>query len=186
MIGKGSRVAAQAPISFPSKAEVARLHAIPTPPPSLLTPLSSPLPQIPSPPTHTSPTYAEKPLGYRAAGIRLRATSPIPSPTSPPTHYPLPLPSPPLLPPTSPLFLPSTDCRANILKVVLPHQKRLCLVLDPRFKVKESSYAAARHTRGYRADYGFLGTINVELRRDHVREMGYSRLWVYWHYKCRA
>ncbi|GKF45643.1 hypothetical protein Tco_0135445, partial [Tanacetum coccineum] len=44
-------IRAQAPISFPSEAEVARLLAIPTPPPSPLTPLSSPLPRIPSPPT---------------------------------------------------------------------------------------------------------------------------------------
>ncbi|GJS50898.1 reverse transcriptase domain-containing protein [Tanacetum coccineum] len=39
-------------IPFPSEEEVARLFALPTPPPSPLTPLSSPLPQIPSPPTH--------------------------------------------------------------------------------------------------------------------------------------
>nr|GEU96381.1 hypothetical protein [Tanacetum cinerariifolium] len=58
-------VLSQAPIPLPSEAEVARLLALPTPPPSSLTPLSSPLPQIPSsplpvpsPPT-TSPTYAE-------------------------------------------------------------------------------------------------------------------------------
>ncbi|GKG31311.1 hypothetical protein Tco_0423799, partial [Tanacetum coccineum] len=50
----------------------------PSPPPSLLSPLSSPLPYIPSPPlplpsppTHTSPIYAEAPLGYRTARIRL-------------------------------------------------------------------------------------------------------------------
>ncbi|GKE60999.1 hypothetical protein Tco_1511366 [Tanacetum coccineum] len=34
----------QTPIPFPSEAEVDRLLALPTPPPSLLTPLSSPLP----------------------------------------------------------------------------------------------------------------------------------------------
>ncbi|GJZ58311.1 hypothetical protein Tco_0613805 [Tanacetum coccineum] len=62
--------------TIPSEAEVARLLALPTPPPSLLTPLSSPLPHIPSPPLPlpspptTSPTYAKAPLGYRAAGIR--------------------------------------------------------------------------------------------------------------------
>ncbi|GJT98798.1 reverse transcriptase domain-containing protein [Tanacetum coccineum] len=44
------------PISLPSEAEVARLLALTTPPPSPLTPLSSPLPQIQPPPT--SPTYA--------------------------------------------------------------------------------------------------------------------------------
>ncbi|GKC71295.1 hypothetical protein Tco_1117178 [Tanacetum coccineum] len=62
-------IRAQAPIPFPSKAKVSRLLAIPTPPPSLLTLLSSPLPQIPSPPTHTIPTYAKAPLGFRAAKI---------------------------------------------------------------------------------------------------------------------
>ncbi|GKF05500.1 hypothetical protein Tco_0036168, partial [Tanacetum coccineum] len=63
-----------------------------SPPPSLLSPLSSslleipspPLP-LPSPPTHTRPTYTEAPLGYKAVGIRLRATSPLllPAPSSP-------------------------------------------------------------------------------------------------------
>ncbi|GKF02692.1 hypothetical protein Tco_0029615, partial [Tanacetum coccineum] len=45
-------VQSQTPILFPSEEEVARLFALPTLLPSLLTPLSSPLPQIPSPPTH--------------------------------------------------------------------------------------------------------------------------------------
>ncbi|GKG59041.1 hypothetical protein Tco_0602750, partial [Tanacetum coccineum] len=40
----------QRPIPFPSEAEVERLLALPIPPPSSLTPLSSPLRQIPSPP----------------------------------------------------------------------------------------------------------------------------------------
>ncbi|GKC26335.1 putative reverse transcriptase domain-containing protein [Tanacetum coccineum] len=53
----------------------------------------SPLPQIPSPPlplpsppTHTSPTYADAPLGYKVAVILSRATSPPPIP-SPPCYY---------------------------------------------------------------------------------------------------
>ncbi|GJX18338.1 hypothetical protein Tco_0219170, partial [Tanacetum coccineum] len=64
-------VRSQAPIPFPSKAEVARLLALSTSPPSLLTLLSLPLPQIPSPPLPvpspptTFPTYTEAPLGYR-------------------------------------------------------------------------------------------------------------------------
>ncbi|GKC10308.1 hypothetical protein Tco_1007090 [Tanacetum coccineum] len=43
-------IRAQVPIPFPSKAEVDRLLAIPTPPSSPLSPWLSPLPQIPSPP----------------------------------------------------------------------------------------------------------------------------------------
>ncbi|GKE43981.1 hypothetical protein Tco_1471265, partial [Tanacetum coccineum] len=52
-----------APIPFPFEPEVARLLALPTPPPSPITLLSSPLPQIPSPPLPlpspptTIPTY---------------------------------------------------------------------------------------------------------------------------------
>ncbi|GKD74759.1 hypothetical protein Tco_1333041 [Tanacetum coccineum] len=79
------------PTSFWSDTEVARLLVIPTPPPSPLSPWSSPLPQIPSPPLPVSPpppaspTY---PLGYRAAMIRLRAEAPStsysPLPVSPP------------------------------------------------------------------------------------------------------
>ncbi|GJZ44660.1 putative reverse transcriptase domain-containing protein [Tanacetum coccineum] len=53
-------IRSQAPIPFPSEAE------IPSPP----------LP-VPSPPI-TSPIYTEAPLGYKAAEIRLRAASPLP------------------------------------------------------------------------------------------------------------
>ncbi|GJW99073.1 hypothetical protein Tco_0180881 [Tanacetum coccineum] len=62
----------------------------PSPPLSILTLLSSPLPQISSPPlplpspTHTSPTYSEALLGYRATMIRSRATLTLPL-TAP--HY---------------------------------------------------------------------------------------------------
>ncbi|GJT98197.1 hypothetical protein Tco_1093715 [Tanacetum coccineum] len=67
------------PTPFWSDTEVARLLTICTPPPSPLSSLSSPLPQIPSqllpvsPPLPASPTY---PLGYQAAMIRLRSEAP--------------------------------------------------------------------------------------------------------------
>ncbi|GKD35050.1 hypothetical protein Tco_1250559 [Tanacetum coccineum] len=107
-----------------SDTEVARLVAIPTPPPSPLSPWSSPLPQIPSPPLPilppplATPTY---PLGYRAAMIRLRAEASSTSYSLPPhiilSHTRVDTPllgTPPLLPipvPTSSpsLLLPSAD-----------------------------------------------------------------------------
>ncbi|GKB76505.1 putative reverse transcriptase domain-containing protein [Tanacetum coccineum] len=72
-------IRAPTPMSATAEALITEYASAPTPPsppPSPHSPLSSPLPQIsspplplPSPPT-TSPTYAEAPLGYRAAGIQ--------------------------------------------------------------------------------------------------------------------
>ncbi|GKB01822.1 hypothetical protein Tco_0829866 [Tanacetum coccineum] len=72
----------QAPTPFLSEEVAERVLALPTPPPSPLSPYSSPLPQIPSPPLPIpppiSPTYVEGSLGSRAAGIRRRDTLPSP------------------------------------------------------------------------------------------------------------
>ncbi|GJR44519.1 hypothetical protein Tco_1312622 [Tanacetum coccineum] len=193
------------PTPFWSDTKVARLLAIPTPPPSPLSPWSSPLPQIPSPPlppilsplpispplpvSSLPPASHIRPLGYRAAMIRLRAEAPS-------TYHSLPLPlpiilshtrsyapssgTPPLLPipaPTSspPFLLPSTNHREDKLKVTLPPRKRLGIALGPRYEVRESSSAAAaRPTRGSRADYGFVATMDREIRRDPKRYVGYG------------
>ncbi|GJR21909.1 hypothetical protein Tco_0970436 [Tanacetum coccineum] len=153
----------QTPAPFLSKEDAGRFLAIPTPPPSPLTPVSSPLPQIPSLPLPISPplpisapllpTSPTHPLGYRAAMIRLRAGALS-------TSHSLPLPPPiilshirsdasplgtppsgtlPLLPipaPTSspPLLLPSIDRRADKPEVCLPPQKRLCIAFGPRYE----------------------------------------------------
>ncbi|GKD77052.1 hypothetical protein Tco_1339673, partial [Tanacetum coccineum] len=115
------------------------LLALPTPPPSPLTPLSSPLPQIPSSPLPASPTHL---LGYIAAMIR---TPPLG--TTPLLPIPLPTSSPPLL-------LPSTDHKSDVPEVLLPPRKRLCIAPDPKYKIRESSSApTARPIRGFRADY---------------------------------
>ncbi|GKE37241.1 hypothetical protein Tco_1460646 [Tanacetum coccineum] len=190
------------PIPFWFDTEVARLLAIPTPPPSPLFPWSSPLPQIPSPPLPVSlplplappplpvsPTY---PLGYRAAMIRLRADA-LSTSYSPPPHIilshtradtpPLGTPpsgTPPLLPiplPTSsqPLHLPSADHEADRPEVCLPPRKRLCFDFGPRYEVGESSSApTARPTGGFREDYGFVAMIDREIRRDLERDVGYG------------
>ncbi|GJU31320.1 putative reverse transcriptase domain-containing protein [Tanacetum coccineum] len=167
----------QTPIPFPSMTEIDRFLTISTPPPSPLTSYSSPLPHIPSSlllvssplpmsslPLPASPTH---PLGYRPTMIRLRAEDtairdipllPIPLPTSSP-----------------PLLLPSTDYRADVPEVTLPHRKRLCITLGPRYKVVESSSAStARPIRGFSTDYGFVGTLDTEIRRDLEREIGYG------------
>nr|GEU63201.1 reverse transcriptase domain-containing protein [Tanacetum cinerariifolium] len=153
-------IRSQAPIPFPSEEEVAILLALPTPPPSPLTPLSSPLPQIPSPPT--SLTYAQASLSCRSA--MMRATpSPIPLPSSflpspirpphtraamaqmraaaPPTYHSLlPVGTPSLLP--IPLPAPSTCRRAGILEADMSPRKGLLLTAPiPWYKVRESSAA---------------------------------------------
>ncbi|GJV61607.1 putative reverse transcriptase domain-containing protein [Tanacetum coccineum] len=51
----------------------------------------------------------------------------------------------------------------------------MCIILGPRHEVEESSSApTARPTRGFRADYGFVGTLDAEIRRDPEREIGYG------------
>ncbi|GJR90980.1 zf-CCHC domain-containing protein [Tanacetum coccineum] len=178
----------QPPTPFWSEAEIARLLAIPSPPSSPLSPWSSPLPQIPSPPLPisspvpvsppplpASPTY---PLGYRAAMIWPRAETPstshlLPSSTPPsgtPPLLPIPLPT-----PSPPLLLPSTACRAGVFEVTLPPRKRLCIDLGLRYEVGKSSYApTARPTGGFRADSSFVATLDDEIRRDLERDVSYG------------
>ncbi|GJS52107.1 hypothetical protein Tco_0625469 [Tanacetum coccineum] len=111
--------------------DVERLLALTITPPSPLTPLSSPLPHIPSPPFPASPLASPiRPLGYRAAMIRLRAETPS-------TSHPLPLPT------SLPLL----------------------------YELRESSAAAAtRPIGGRRIDYGFVGTMDTEIRRWRAEE----------------
>ncbi|GKF91036.1 hypothetical protein Tco_0274737, partial [Tanacetum coccineum] len=85
---------------------------------------------------------------------------------------------PPLLPillPTSspPLLLPSIDRRAEVLEAELPPQKRLYIALDPRYEIGESlSTPTARPTGGFRRYYGFVATLDAEIRCDLDREIG--------------
>ncbi|GJZ33948.1 hypothetical protein Tco_0579384 [Tanacetum coccineum] len=92
------------------------------------------------------------------------------SPSGTPSLLPIPLPT-----PSPPLLLPSTVCRAGVFEVTLPPQKGLCITLGLRYEVGESSSApTARPTGGFRADYGFVATLNDEIRRDLERYVGYG------------
>ncbi|GJW43501.1 hypothetical protein Tco_0072300 [Tanacetum coccineum] len=197
-----ARISIPAPVPTPvwSDAKVARLLAISTPPSSPLSPWSSPLPQIPSPPlppipspslpvspplpvsspvpvlSPSPPASPIRPLGYRAAMIRLRAEAAS-------TSHSLPLPPPIILSHTRPaapssgtppLHLLSTDRREDRPEVTLPPQKRLGIALGPAYEVGESSSAAARPARGLRADYGFVANMDREIRRDPERDVGYG------------
>ncbi|GJS71125.1 hypothetical protein Tco_0703966 [Tanacetum coccineum] len=116
-------------ISLPPREEVERLLALTTPPPSPLTPLSSPLPHIPSPPLPASP----------------------------------------------PLQLLSSDHRTDRPEITLPPLKRLGIDLGPRYEIGESSAIAAfRLIGGRRTDYGFVGTMDTEIRRQRAEEVGYG------------
>ncbi|GKC79181.1 hypothetical protein Tco_1129955 [Tanacetum coccineum] len=176
------------------------LLQIPFPP----LPVSSPFPMSPplllASPTHLL-GYRATMIRLRAESPSTSHPLPLPSPivlphtmasmammrsATPSTYILAPLsetpPSgmPPLLPiplPTSspPLLLPYTDYRADVLEVTLPPQKRLCIAPGPRYEVGECSSApTARPTGGFRVDFGFVGTLDVENRRDPDREIGYG------------
>ncbi|GKA87883.1 putative reverse transcriptase domain-containing protein [Tanacetum coccineum] len=171
-----SRISIPAPVPTPvwSDAEI----------PSLSLPLSPPSPVL----SLTPPPSPIRSLGYRAAMIQMRAKAVS-------TSHSLPLPPPFILSPTRldapslgippplpisvltlspPLLLPFASRREDRPEVTLPPWKRLGIALGPGYEVGESSSAAAaRPARGLRADYGFVTTIDREIRHDPKREVGY-------------
>ncbi|GJT06677.1 hypothetical protein Tco_0841139 [Tanacetum coccineum] len=109
------------PMSASMEARIAEHAAALTPP---LPVVSSPVP-LPSPLT-TSPTDTGAPLGYRAAGIRMRAADASP-----------------------PLSLPPTSPRTDIPEAEMPPQKRACLTTPaPGYEIGESSAAGAARQPG--------------------------------------
>ncbi|GJW34600.1 hypothetical protein Tco_0054632 [Tanacetum coccineum] len=73
------------------------------------------------------------------------------------------------------LFIPPlVDHREDIPEAEIPPHKRLCLsTLTSRYEVGEIS-TTSRPTRGHRADYEFIGTLDAETRRQRVVEVGYG------------
>ncbi|GJQ89687.1 hypothetical protein Tco_0000826 [Tanacetum coccineum] len=164
------------PTPFWSDMEVARLLAIPTPPPSPLSPWSSPLPQIhslplppilsplpvspPLPVSSLPPASLIRPLGYRAAMIWLRVEALS-------TSYSLPLPPPIILshtrsdaplsgtPPLLPIPLPTSSPPLHLLST------------DRRVDRLEVPYLLER-------DYVFVATMDREIMWDLERDVGYG------------
>nr|GEU81598.1 hypothetical protein [Tanacetum cinerariifolium] len=101
----------------------------------------------PSPLTSLSPPSA----GERLA--RCIAPATLPSHPLPPSSYPP----------------PPVDRRDGILESEQPPRKRLCLAtLGSRYEVGENS------TRGRGVDYGFVNTVEAEMRHRGTREVGYG------------
>ncbi|GJW16207.1 hypothetical protein Tco_0020340 [Tanacetum coccineum] len=119
-------------------AEDTEIPSPPLPVPSLLLPL-------PSPPTHTSPSYADAPLGYRVARIRLRAASP-------------------------PLLLLSTTHQDDIPEVDMPLRKRARFTAPASgFEVGETLATATARQPGLD-----ITTVDATPRRPMSREDGYG------------
>ncbi|GKA23592.1 hypothetical protein Tco_0709625, partial [Tanacetum coccineum] len=170
-----ARISIPAPVPTPvwSDAEVARLLAISTPPSSPLSPWSSPLPQIPSPSLPLSPPSPAASTSHSLPLPPPFILSPTRSDASS-SRIPPPLP---ILVPTSspPLLLPSASHREDRPEVTLPPRKRLGIALGPGYEVGvSSSAAAARPAVGLRADFGFIATMDREIRCDPEREVGYG------------
>ncbi|GJZ53303.1 hypothetical protein Tco_0608188 [Tanacetum coccineum] len=152
----------QASISLQPEAEVERLLAIPTPPPSPPISLSPPstgehLARCTTPSAHSSPPHVPS-LLLPSSGcptqiqtLRIASTQALVDAVT------TALPSPPLPPLPPSLYIP-------------PHVDHRDII--PEYEVRESS--TARPTGGRGVDYGFVSTLDAEERRRGIREVGYG------------
>ncbi|GJW36060.1 hypothetical protein Tco_0058980, partial [Tanacetum coccineum] len=156
----------QASISLPSEAEVERLLAMPTPPPSPPISLSPPsaeerLARCTTPFAHSSPPHVPSPLLPSSGCPTQIQTLRIDSTQALVDAVTVALQSPPLLP--SLYVPPPADRKGDIPESELPPRKRSCLsTLGPRYEVGESS--TPRPTGGRGIDYGFVSTVDAEAR----------------------
>nr|GEZ75022.1 hypothetical protein [Tanacetum cinerariifolium] len=96
----------------------------------------------------------------------------IPSPSLPASPLILLIPLPAASPP---LQLLSSYRRADIPEVTLPPRKRLSIVHCPGYEAGESSVVAvARPIEGRRTDYGFVDSVEAEIRRQRAEDIGYG------------
>nr|GEU78678.1 hypothetical protein [Tanacetum cinerariifolium] len=122
-------------ISLPPEAEVKRLLAMPTPPPSPLTSLSPPsagecLARCTTPFAHLSPPLVPSRLLPSSGCLTQIHTLRMASTQALIDAFIVVLPSPPLPPLPPPLYIPPhVDCRDDIPKTEMPPRKRSCFLL---------------------------------------------------------
>ncbi|GKB12749.1 hypothetical protein Tco_0846672 [Tanacetum coccineum] len=169
-IGARITVRPQASISLPPEAEVERLLAMTTPSPSPPISLSPPfigerLARCTASPAHSSPPHVPSPLLPLSGCPTQIQTFRISSTQALIDAVTAALPSPPLPPLPSSLYIPPpVDRRDDIPESEQPPRKWLCLsTLGSRYEIGESS--TARSTRDRGVDYGFVSTVEAEVRR---------------------
>nr|GFD35540.1 hypothetical protein [Tanacetum cinerariifolium] len=107
------------------------------------------------------PTWTDSKV-VRLLAISSLPASPLSPWSSPPPHIPFPS-LPPILSPPLPILSPT------------PPPRPIHIALGPRYKVGESSSAAAaRPAGGLRVDYGFVATVDREIVHDPERKVGYG------------
>ncbi|GJY08290.1 hypothetical protein Tco_0375344 [Tanacetum coccineum] len=143
-------------------AEVARLLALSSPP-------SSPLPMDLTSFTSTFSHHYVLVFTPSYSSLPLITTSPLNGPRIYASH---------LFPLTHPSYFSLPDQihhhQAPLPISVLTSSPPLLLPSASRVDGTRSSVVAARPARGLRADYGFVATIDREIRRDPEREVGYG------------
>nr|GEU62499.1 retrovirus-related Pol polyprotein from transposon TNT 1-94 [Tanacetum cinerariifolium] len=132
-----------AAISLLPEAEIERLLAMPTPPPSQLATLSP-------------PSAGERLARLASTQALIEAVTAI-------------LPSPPLPPPLH--MPPFVDHRDDIPETEMPPHNRLCLS-TPGYRYEVGKSSTARLTGGRGIDYGFVSTLDTEARRQGIGEVG--------------
>ncbi|GJU60902.1 hypothetical protein Tco_1238668 [Tanacetum coccineum] len=171
-------IRAKAPMPFPSEEEVERLLALPPPPPSPLISLSPPsveerlarclaAPALPSSPLpivlhlYGSPNMCAAPPGLELPMGKIESLSP--STTIHYHHYHLHL-------------ITTFPPHWRPLQGELPPRKRLGLIaLTSRYiRWGRVRLLAPRPTGGHGIDYGFIGTLDAETRRQRAEEVGYG------------
>ncbi|GKA93447.1 hypothetical protein Tco_0815433 [Tanacetum coccineum] len=139
----------------------------PSPPISLSPPSAGErLARCTSPPAHSSPLLPSSGCPTQIQTLRIASTQALIDAVT------AALPSLPPLPPS--LYIPPpVDRRDDIPESEQPPRKRLYLsTLGSRYEIEESS--TARPTRGRGVDYGFVSTVDVEERRQGIRDVRYG------------